>query len=899
AVLALGGIVIMYTLIVSTMNTAQEGQMLGQKWSSIWIPLRSTLGLALLIPKASGYCLMQIFVMWIVVQGVGAADKVWNAALGYLNRGGSLVQTQMNPLTSLRSGNSSVASGASVMLQGQVCMVGLQAALQNALQSYQNAKNGGSPSGPCVGNLTPAMSQFCGIGQIPDFLSTVNAVATQDANPNSQSNYSLTMPNFASGPFAALNGICGTISWSPFSASDLSSIQKNISSISPSEVQTVKMTRATAIQQMYTSMAVVAQLMVANNPALNPPRSGSGNNQPATPVAVQQFGVPYLSSGTPCTVPSAQCTGWGRDPASASAPLFSGVEFQGAIANYNNTMMPTLNLVKQAGSKDNSNQKRDFIRQAESQGWLLAGSYFFNLSMLNANATTSSNLTDSGTGLGSSSFDSSQILSTFGSGGCIGGSHANLCEWMRNDPSQLQPIITLINGSTILPSPIPQPKLTDPSMIVGGGHSAIAGIGSSTVNGYIDNAVLVHLPGQAGMTPPSFAMKFNFSLNLGQYNLPYREFPCSGFLCLGGLLGDIFYNWILRFIFNLFLGILGPIINIIIQSLLAYPLVAIASIFQQNVAIIQQPGVNPVVALANMGVNYINFANELWILTIGLAASPFILVIFPLLALILPLLMSWLGIMVAIGFITAYYIPFLPYMIFTFASIAWLMAVIEAMVAAPIVALGVTHPEGHDAFGKGEQAIMIIMNVFLRPSMMIIGFIAAIGLSYVSVWIINAGFANAASFIQGTASGIQWNYSCTNTMSATGSPGCSAPGAPNDFSSMNTGYSGWAGIYGFFFSVLIYTIMYLTVVQKAFTLITYLPDKVLRWIGGQPEGLGEQAAQWAEGEPRKQVEGGGKETGRASAQRDEQLGGYASQGMGKLKDKSSGGGSSVGGTGQK
>src|ERR1700733_1323844 len=88
AVLALGGIVIMYTLMVSTMNTAHEGEMLGKKWSEIWVPMRSTLGLALLIPKATGYCLMQIFVMWIVVQGVGAADKIWAAALSYLNRGG-------------------------------------------------------------------------------------------------------------------------------------------------------------------------------------------------------------------------------------------------------------------------------------------------------------------------------------------------------------------------------------------------------------------------------------------------------------------------------------------------------------------------------------------------------------------------------------------------------------------------------------------------------------------------------------------------------------------------------------------------------------------------------------------------------------------------------------------
>jgi len=106
----------------------------------------------------------------------------------------------------------------------------------------------------------------------------------------------------------------------------------------------------------------------------------------------------------------------------------------------------------------------------------------------------------------------------------------------------------------------------------------------------------------------------------------------------------------------------------------------------------------------------------------------------------LPLLIAWLGVMLAIGYLTAYYIPFVPYMIFTFASIAWLMAVVEAMVAAPIVALSITHPEGEGPFGgKAEQSLMILMNVFLRPSLMIIGYISGIILSYVCVWVINAG----------------------------------------------------------------------------------------------------------------------------------------------------------------
>ncbi|WP_051131952.1 DotA/TraY family protein [Legionella tunisiensis] len=140
AVLGIGGVVIMYTLLVSTMNTAHEGQMLGQKWSSIWIPLRSTLGLALLIPKASGYCLMQIFVMWIVVQGVGAADKIWAAALSYLNRGGVIIQAQMSPGVSLGSDSDAIAQGAAAILNGQVCMLGIQTVLENTRTNLLNSK---------------------------------------------------------------------------------------------------------------------------------------------------------------------------------------------------------------------------------------------------------------------------------------------------------------------------------------------------------------------------------------------------------------------------------------------------------------------------------------------------------------------------------------------------------------------------------------------------------------------------------------------------------------------------------------------------------------------------------------------------------------------------------------
>lgn len=951
AVLALGGLIIMYTLLVSTMNTAQEGQMLGQKWSSIWVPMRSTLGLALLIPKASGYCLMQIFVMWIVVQGVGAADKVWGAALSYLNRGGVIVQTNMNPASSLTSGANTVAQGASTILAGQVCMAGLQSVLESQRQSYIDAKQ--NDSGPCAGSPSQKMQDFCS-SQVPDFISTVNIVSAQqkaDEGTVKPSNYSVKMPNFPTGSaFASLNGVCGVITWNSFSSSSISSVQQNIPTVSNSEIQTAQMSRAIAIQQMYLDLSTVAQVIVNNDPKLNPHQmnnttSGTGTQTDFSPVAIQQFGVPFLNSGSPCTGPSTNCVSWGQDPSGTSAPLFSGTEFQGAIADYNGIMLPTLNLVQQAAHNQNANNQRAFIQQANTQGWIMAGSYFFNLALLNSAAINNANLTDTDTGLANpgSGFDASKAPGAFNNGQCVG-EYADLCTWLGKNVAPVSQVISLINGSGILTAPLQTPSFSST------GTTAKSGLASSTVFGFITNSSLVSLPGQPGLTPPPFAMKFNIDINLGQFQLQSQNFPCGSVkimffsFCLGSLLGNIFYNIIIKNLFNFFLSMVSPIINAVVMSFLAAPLIGIGQIFQQGVAIIQQPTVNPVIALANMGVNYINFANDLWVLLIGLSVTVVMIPIFglfilPLIALAMPLLLSWLGVMVGIGFLTAYYIPFLPYMIFTFGSIAWLTAVIEAMVAAPIVALGVTHPEGHDAFGKGEQAIMILLNVFLRPAMMIIGYIAAIALSYVSVWIINAGFANAAAFIQGTASGLQWNYNASNNMqspsswwqdvkSAGSAAGQSIPGVitgnsgspfsgttagsggaagqaaanaaaaaqANNFNSMGTGYSGWAGIYGFFFSVLIYTTMYLIVVQKAFTLITYLPDKVLRWIGGQPEGFGEQISQWGE-EAKGKVEGGGKETTKAMATRDSALKGYAQEGVAKLKGASEKGKPSVSGFG--
>lgn len=895
AVLAIGGLIIMYTLIVSTMNTAQEGQMLGQKWSSIWVPLRSTLGLALLIPKASGYCLMQIFVMWIVIQGVGAADKVWEAALSYLNRGGVIVQAQMNPVSQLlgKGADSEIVNGASKILSGQVCMLGLQTILQNQRQVYLSSKQ--NNSGACSGSPSPQMQTFCE-NTVPDFLSTVNAVTTQ-TNISSTSktpvqSFTLSMPNFPiDSPYHPLNGICGSIYWNAFTgANTLTNI-----TLTSGELQTAQMSRAIAIQQMYLDLSSIAQIIVNNAPALNAQQKqqNTSQNNAFSVNAQQQFGVPLYSTNQYCSSPTASspCVGWGQDPSGTSAPLFNGTEVQGAITDYNGIMLPTLNLVNQSTQNKNAQAERQFISTANQQGWILAGSYFFNLAQLNSASSTNANLTDSGTGLTTSSFDTTPLGAAFNDSSC-GTNFSEICTWLNNDNSKIMALIGLINGSNVgTPLTLPIPK----SVGVGGssGFSPQSGAYSSTVYGFFNNSMVMQLPGQPGMQAPPFNMSININISPGTFALQSQNFSCGKvlFSCVGSMLGNLFYNDIFKNMFNYFLSIMAQAVNSVIMSFLALPLIGMSQIFKTGVSLIQQPSVNPVVALANMGVAYINFANDLWFLLIEMAVMAAIipvfgLFIFALMGMALPLLFAWMSVMLSVGFVTAYYIPFLPYMIFTFGSIAWLMVVIEAMVAAPIVALGVTHPEGHEAFGKGEQAIMILLNVFLRPAMMIIGYIAAIALSYVSVWIINAGFSNAASFIQGSSNSAGVNYSSSGTISSTNVQNLA--GQIN----MSQGYTGWAGIYGFFFSILIYTTMYLVVVQKSFTLITYLPDKVLRWIGGQAETAGQEATQWGD-ESKQQIQKGQEETSRASGQLSSQMGGMAQKGLKAGFDKATSQGAQV------
>lgn len=847
AVLALGGIVVMYTIIVGTMNTAHEGQMLGQKWSSIWVTVRSTIGLAFLVPKASGYCLMQIFIMWVVVQGVGAADKIWNAALDYLNRGGAIVKAQnvANSTTGTKhssdynTGLVHLASGTGTILQGLVCMKGLQTLLEN--QRTMLLKNADKGSGACSKqslsspSVDPLISDFCATA-VPDLVGSVNAIdmlTTQgyvsSCDPNykysdATESYTLPMPNLPPGSkYAYLKGVCGSISWNDFNP------QMSGISLSCSDQDMTRQSRAIAIQQVYSDLIPVASVMVDNDPQINTKLSVSGTTQ-YNSVALNQFGLPYMSSGSaPCSSPNQNCTNWGPDKdVSNQTLILTGFEFQNALADYNGIMLPALNLQQSLNDTDAANKMRSFISESEQRGWIMAGSYFFDLAYLNGKVTENSDLIDTQSGLEASSFSTSFT------------ENPNLLKLFGGDSTPLTGLETLIDAKNLIDA-------SGYTFDVSTTASAVTSKKSSSVNGYITNGAMVHLPGQPGLDAPTF--KMNFNVQPGQ---SLTVFPKKRYHGFWAPIQNFFYNDLFRGVINTFVGFIVSVFDMVMQAVLYVPLTSLMEVFNNGVQLLESTMTHPIIALAYMGTAFINASVDVWLNLFASAIAfhvPTFGLVWIILIMILPFLSSWLGIMTSIGFIDAYYVPFVPYMIFTFGAIAWMMAVIESMVAGPIVALGVMHPEGHDALGKAEQAIMILINIFLRPAMMIIGYIGAIALSYVTVFLLNTGFVRIMQFLLPAGDmGDAWA-----NMGTTGETG-NQTGSP---------YYSWAAMYASFFCLVTYTSMYVTVVQKSFTLIYILPDKILRWMGSQGESFGQETAQWAE-EAKGQTKDTGEATGKSS-----------------------------------
>ena len=73
-----GSIILAWHTIAGTVATAHEGKVMGQRWHTMWAPVRVCLGFGMLVP-VKGYCGAQFAVLLVIVGGYNMANGLWSA----------------------------------------------------------------------------------------------------------------------------------------------------------------------------------------------------------------------------------------------------------------------------------------------------------------------------------------------------------------------------------------------------------------------------------------------------------------------------------------------------------------------------------------------------------------------------------------------------------------------------------------------------------------------------------------------------------------------------------------------------------------------------------------------------------------------------------------------------
>lgn len=165
---------------------------------------------------------------------------------------------------------------------------------------------------------------------------------------------------------------------------------------------------------------------------------------------------------------------------------------------------------------------------------------------------------------------------------------------------------------------------------------------------------------------------------------------------------------------------------------------------------------------------------------------------------------TWLG---RLAFYFGVFLPSLPYTIFIVAVVGWVLAVLQSIIAAPLWAVMHMTPD-RTFVGSQTQGYLLLLSLFVRPALIIIGLFAAMMVANPVVGYISKAF---------------WAMYRANVTSA------ESLGWFIEFLQ----WKNWLIMYGF---------VLLPVIYMIFGLSQSLPDTVLRWIGAGISSMGETQA---------------------------------------------------------
>lgn len=198
------------------------------------------------------------------------------------------------------------------------------------------------------------------------------------------------------------------------------------------------------------------------------------------------------------------------------------------------------------------------------------------------------------------------------------------------------------------------------------------------------------------------------------------------------------------------------------------------------------------------------------------------------------------GVGLLIGFILFYVLPFMPFIYFFFAVGSWIKTIFEAMVGLPLWALAHLRIDGEGVMGDAAMSgYYLIFEIFIRPILVIFGFIASIVIFAVMVKALNQVFYMVIANLSGHAGEVSAPGSCFQNPNAT-----AAVNETVQQAELKDAYRG--PLDEFFFTVL-YTIVVYMIGTSCFKLIDSIPDNMLRWLDADASSFGDNAGDEAEG----------------------------------------------------
>lgn len=773
-----GVIVLSYIGIVSAINTAREGEAMGKKFS-LWVPLRGLFGMLMMVPTpGTGYSIIQMTVIWIVLNGIGAANAIWGIVLDQLALGIPSVGKIRIDIS-----NSQLQSLARDVLMAQTCM---------------NKINGMTPldltktHGPVKLIITPSAVQ----GSPATNPTTLTQEATISVGVQDPQNPGMPDP--------VLGALCGRfkLSTSICKPSGVFSSNVCLDSFNQASITQRLNIKTTALLAMFDAMSVASSTLATSGTNLSSPAPGFFQ----AAFDAYRSGIAGLAGGV--NMPIAQP---GRATSSISAPRISGSDIRGGIGSA--TRPITTGIGTAIGATG---------RTAAEAAGLVAPGAGYAAGFLQQGGVNGADYAAQG-------IDIAAEAGAEGANALTGGYAGQAANIATDRLAQGANVVTS-TGTDVAnwavasweqepqTVPVTQQQVNDirlegwihagsfyPSLSKSSAQSPLgnelqnipssSGVPNATAETNLTNPQI--RPQASDWSPQLYDQlvtpvnRIGFNNALLAANQYYTR---DGFYVppqsLGSLgsgqasTGNEFMDKVVNAISS---GFRDPILNFFQNELMGAGTVTKGS--EDPLVTIGRFGWTLMAAgeIAVFAMIAICFT-LLLALAVGSCMSPMAWAANALFMQVFSLLFGILVLLWSGGAMLGVYVPLVPYLIFTTSAIGWFLAVTEALVGGPIIALALTHPSGEE-LGKVAPALGILVNIFLRPTLMIFGFVLAGGVMRASLVMVNYGFMKAV------------NDSILPTV----------------FNIIPT-----LGIYIF---------LVVAVVNNSFSLIYVLPNKVLRFMG--------------------------------------------------------------------